>query len=247
MNRAQKQNTRKVRGFVAGRAILMITVSRAQFASRFGGKSTAWAIRVFGLDGFHTDGLAHVSDTLVDEMLFHKFDRYTGSMPRVDCGYVLRENAVSGKIWFFSLSYHDPVVLMGLSPEVGDFFEPFSKFGDVSEVIVTYTDVLGRYTVEFDSPIWGLSEPESSEFTEGYDPNLGAAFANGDCPTLSPYALCHYKDDVVTGHAAGPGLASVCNVDSMGLSDRQDGAKITLWSNPVADRYAHLKGLPSGA
>ncbi len=153
-----------------GVGLLLAAEAGAQYRSLFGAEHTAWTTKLWDMPGPYTDSLAYAGDTLVEGMHYRKFERFSAygpaswSGPWSDCVGYVGEDTVAGKVWFFTLFEPVPVVIMDLSLEVGDTFTTFSQFGDTFEVIATYTDALGRYTVEFDAPIALLSEPENFKF-----------------------------------------------------------------------------------
>ena len=242
----------KIRAFVMGCAVVLAVEAEAQFTSLFGDENTAWTLRVNEFAGIHTDSLVYGGDTIVDGMHFRKFNAFAAygsgpwSGPWSDCVRFFGEDTVTGRVWFFTLFDPVPVVIMDLSLQVGDQFETLSQFGTTFEVIATYSDLFGRHTVEFDSPIPGLSEPENFKFIEGYGPNRGMAYADGNCASLDPYTLCHYKDGVVSGHAADLVLSSVCRI-ATGIADISSDEPGALWPNPVMDGFVHIAGLSNGA
>jgi hypothetical protein len=214
--------------------MLFAMEAKPQFSSLFGEEFTAWTIRKTDLSGARTDSLALAGDTIVDGMRYYKINSYLGPTFPSQCVRCLAEDTVHGKVWFFNAEYPEPALIMDLSLEVGDQFEVLSQFGGMFEVIATYTDPQGRYTVEFDSPIDGLSVPENFKFIEGYGPNRGIDYADGNCPSPDPYALCHYKDGLLVGHASDPVLALVCEVPTR-IMPLEDTSLVKVWPNPGID------------
>ncbi|MCO5274657.1 MAG: T9SS type A sorting domain-containing protein [Flavobacteriales bacterium] len=208
--------------------------AKPQFTSLFGNESTVWTIKKSDLSGAYTDSLVYGGDTIMDNMHYYKFNSFMGPTFQSECVRYYAEDTVQGKVWFFNAEHPVPSLIMDFSLEVGDQFEIFSQFGDTFEVIATYTDLQGRYTVEFDSPIEGLSVPENFKFIEGYGPNRGIDYADGSCSSLDPYALCHYKDGLLAGHASDPAWALACQVPTRDIP-MDNPISVRLWPNPGTD------------
>lgn len=224
---------------------LSATEAKPQFTSLFGNESTAWTIKKSDLSGAYTDSLVYGGDTIMDNMHYYKFNSFMGPTFQSECVRYYAEDTVQGKVWFFNAEYPVPSLIMDFSLEVGEQFEVFSQFGDTFEVIATYTDLQGRYTVEFDSPIEGLSVPENFKFIEGYGPNRGIDYADGSCSSLDPYALCHYKDGLLAGHASDPVWALACQVPTS-VIPMDNPISVRLWPNPPTEGYVLVSGLKPG-
>ena len=204
------------------------------YKSIFGKQSTSWNIIPFGeCDGTFTSTFYASEDTFYMGKTWKIFD---DSFNMFD-GF-LREDTITGKVWYYSREYEQEYLVMDLSLQKDDIFNIIDYLNDTVTLSVDsiYFEN-GLKKIVFKNSFVGVcdaSEEEPFQFTEGTGSNVGFFYNRTDQPpSFSKYMLCHYKDDLkVYGNKL---FNDTCNVLFVSVEDINKAGNLKLFPNPTSD------------
>ncbi|MFB6344088.1 T9SS type A sorting domain-containing protein [Saccharicrinis sp. FJH62] len=200
------------------------------YRSIFGTDSTRWNISHSIPDAIFTDQLIAFGDTTIEEKIYKKLfiDNYSQGF--------LREDTISGKIWYLSWNGSEYLV-MDLDKEKGDHFDLISYYDTVQIQIdsVFYNEgrknlITNYYLDEYDY--------EKLRFIEGIGPNNGFFLAShSETPPSGSYLLCSYKDsDLEYSNVFFDGNCYL-NWTNIQINE-MDKTKANVFPNPVSSEVS---------
>ena len=138
----------------------------------------------------------------------------------------IREDTISGKLWFLGSWMPEERLVMDLTLDVGDTFE-------VREGLLTTVDSVyflddGRKIISFDrSPPWW--HEENFRFIEGVGPNFGFS------GSISHYVTCKYDNDELV-YVNTNNFFDGCLPFDTGINpELRNGCSVRLFPNPAGD------------
>lgn len=198
------------------------------YESIFGTTSTSWDIILEGYcDAVCSGTFAVTGDTTIGTFIYKVLPSYPG---------FLREDTLSGKVWYFSKQYNTEYLVMDLSLALGDTFW-FYDWQNIPEpaVVDSVYYVLGKKQIRVTGFTNICGYQEIITFKEGTGPTAGFNYPRtmGGNWVYS-YMLCQHKDGIKT---AGNLLWSdTCYVCSVGLPDLLlNSANIKIYPNPAKE------------
>ena len=177
------------------------------FQSVFGDSSTFWSVIPAGYCDNTCNIDLHVdSDTIINQESYKILPAH---------GY-LREDTVTGRIWFYNESENQEFLVMDLSLNTGDPFTIYDFAGTPTIVTVDSTSIIGgEKHVYLDAMISICSLTEPIMFVEGSGPNAGFNYQKLSYVNETPsYMLCHSKNNVpITGNILFQDECNICHLE----------------------------------
>lgn len=172
--------------------IVMIQLKAQPYESIFGESSTSWNIYEEIADAGRTDSIYITSDTSFNGFNYKYFtDTYEYKR-----GY-LREDTLTGKVWFYSINAEVEFLAMDMNLSIADTFFVNPYAGSEFYAIVDSVFIQdGRKYIHFNYPL--LYAEDSLEFIEGVGPNAGLIFQETDSYAVYSHLLCAQKDHIET-------------------------------------------------
>ncbi len=196
--------------------------------SIFGSFSTSWDVILNGnCDSIMTSTIVAAGDTNINS---NNYKIITG------LGGFLREDTLSGKVWFYDISYGTEFLVMDLSLTDGEFFLIYDAYGVPTSFQVDssyYVNGLLHLRLTALSSMCGYHEKIT--FITGSGPSAGFNYQRkSDGFSVPTYMLCHYKNGIkVTGNDL---FNDTCYMFEVGIAENLiDINKINIFPNPAAD------------
>lgn len=232
-------------------SVLFAVIARAQpYRSMFGSDSTAWIFKWYNLD-FGGSEIAYVSkDTVVGGLVYKKISYYNnGANHAFSAPCLLREDTLTGKVWFRSLNYDTADLLaFDFSLMPGDSFDIRNMqdgsagppvYGKVDSVRM----VSGLKYIYFDLPYdsWDPDAVVASEpymIIEGVGSNMSPLWKQFTGGYRGHYLLCSSKNGVRTSYT-NIRYAGECSRPNLAIPNRQaESLQVKLAPNPVENTFA---------
>ncbi len=177
--------------------VLLYQISFGQYKSTFGESTTKWNLILFGAcDAITTTPVSVIGDSVFNGHNYKIIDRF--SLFDESTGF-LREDTITGKVWFYNKTINKEILVMDLSLNKTDSFKIYSSTLDSSFIYVdSVFFVEGIKHIRFKESYIHICAPdETFEFIEGTGSNAGL-FYNSEwvANSLNFYLLCHEKDGI---------------------------------------------------
>jgi hypothetical protein len=232
-------------------SVLLVLIAHAQpYRSMFGSDSTSWTFKWYNLD-FGSTEVAYVSkDTVIGGLTYKKINYYNNGAPTAaSAPCVLREDTLTGKVWFRSLGEDTADLLaFDFSLMPGDSFD-IRNMQDGSGGAANYRKVdsvrmvNGVKYIYFDLPYdsWDPLAVVASEpymIIEGIGSNMSPLWKQFIGGYRGHYLLCSSKNGVGTSYT-NIRYAGNCSLPPLAIHDRQAASlQIKLVPNPVENTFA---------
>jgi hypothetical protein len=196
------------------------------YESIFGLDTTKWNITYIIPDAGFTETLNAYTDTLIGEFKYKKL--YINNENQ---GY-LREDTVSGKVWYLSWNEKEYLV-MDMAKQKGDTFALISYYDTTYIKIDSVYEIGGRKTLLTNYELDSYYENEIFRFIEGVGPTNGFFLASHfwTFPSIS-YLLCAYKDSELKYQTNL--FYGSCEINWVGLKSNNDNTGLIVYPNPTS-------------
>jgi hypothetical protein len=209
-----------------------IGINKPGYESVFGHTSTNWYYLPFGAcDYVVSDSMFTHNTILENNNSYHIVCNLTDTI-----GY-MREDTISGKLWYRDKRLGEEYLIMDISLNKNDIFLLYDHTNKAIPVRVDSTFMLdGRKHVRFNEieiNICGQTEP--LEFIEGIGINAGFLYqGKSEISYLNSYLLCVYKDTI--RNYSNKIFSGACKLSDVGIYENlQDKFKIAAFPNPAND------------
>ncbi len=217
----------------------------------FGSDSTSWVFKWHNID-FSYNEIAYVSkDTVIGGLSYKKVSYYNHGAsfsPSAPC--ILREDTLTGKVWFRSLDPTDydttDVLAFDFSLMPGDSFDISNMENHFVEPLYAKVDSV-RYLsglkyiyfnmnyLSWDTTTAVVVASEPYMIIEGIGSNMGPLWKQMMGGYRDHYLLCSSKNGVKTSYN-NIRYAGSCVLPSLAINEKQVGdLKVRLAPNPVGD------------
>lgn len=227
------------------------TFSNAQYQSLFGEESTSWNMSVAATGIFAppiSDSCFVLNDTIINGLNYsrisHNYFQY--SVPNQSSGFI-REDTVSGKVWYLFEYSNEEFLIMDMSLEVNDTFLVnhlnYSEWHYVDSIYISE----GRKHIIFDLEIHPYSlDGEKFTMIEGVGTNLGFLYQNPFYNSFFEiYLLCQTKDDSLAYTNNSPYFEGKCDVDAVAVEESTVSPELfTISPNPANAYFVIQSGIP---
>lgn len=214
------------------------TTTGQPYKSIFGQSQTSWNVAFHTMpDWVETDSLVVSFDTLINGKYYktvngqHWFDGF------------IREDTMTGRIWYLFSYGSDEILVMDLSLNVGDtFIVNHQLYLDSIAIVDSIKYEGGNKILILSSNNYNLvlGTDDHFRFIEGVGPDIGVIFqqyqstAFGGEGTL---LLCAHKDFFQTYTNTSPYFNGQCYVLLGGIEENQpENSMLTLFPNPTRDK-----------
>jgi hypothetical protein len=215
--------------------IIFTQMSSGQYKSIFGNSSTQWNfIPLCSADGSFTITCEVKGDTFINSYNYKIV--YPYSIYKYDSGY-LREDTISGKVWFYDKYFNIDYLVVDMSLIKGDSFRVYD---DNDKLIYFHVDSIYavnglKYIVFSDGYISRCigSDDEFLKFIEGTGTNGGIFYQkNTDKNTIRSYLMCQEKDGVKVYRNSR--LSDTCFYTDLGIKNKKnENEDILVYPNPT--------------
>ena len=200
------------------------------YESIFGSQSTQWNMTIGNLWGTGSTKHTVLGDTLLNEKEYKIIDGYFDFESREYLGF-LREDTISGKVWYCNSKDTSEILIMDMNLNVGDSMYiggNWNSFpGNYKVDSIYYLN--NKKHIRFDFKIPFL-EQEPFVLIEGITSNLGFRFQDWKyINNFDPILLCSYKNGTKI-YGSEP-----CEIPIQGIKESQNKSKIEIFPNPFID------------
>lgn len=208
------------------------------YKSIFGETQTSWNVAFHTMpDWVETDSLVVSSDTLINGQYYKALNGHYWFD-----GFI-REDTVTGKIWYLNSNEADEILVMDLSLNVGDTFivKPQLYFDSVAIVdSIVYEGGNKILALSSNNNYLSLGTNDHFRFIEGIGPDIGIIFQKYQSTTFGgegTLLLCAEKDYIQSYINANPDFNGQCNVLYGGITENEtENSTISIYPNPSCDK-----------
>lgn len=213
-------------GLLLALLLIMVFEGRPQYQSIFGASGTAWNQLKGNLAGSGTDSLAVGIDTTINGKLYKNVKYYDittyPAQPLTTMEGFIREDTLTGRVWYFTSVDTAEALIMDLSLTVGDSFFVGGVWN--SNVGYHFVDSVwsnaGKKYIRVDveiNPNTGGNTSEKLTFIEGIGTNIGIGYQDRYYIDNFPYLLCSFKDGGTVYQNTHPAFLGICRYSTVGL------------------------------
>ncbi|MCK9450981.1 MAG: T9SS type A sorting domain-containing protein [Bacteroidales bacterium] len=185
--------------------------------------STSWDIAYMQLFGTVMTKLITKNnpDSIYSMLYFYDDTQY------LDYAGKIREDTISGKIWFVDPYYNNEMLIMDMGLVKGDTFQIYNNWSTVDSVFYSDNKKIIRFNLQtrWDEPVM---------FIEGVGPNISLVYAS-DPDYDRFYATCKYNIDALVYINNNMNFIG-CMPDPTRLEDISENEGIIIYPNPTTDK-----------
>jgi hypothetical protein len=229
--------------------LIMVFEGRPQYQSIFGASETSWNQLKGNLGGSGTDSLAVGFDTTINGKLYKNVKYYDitayPAQPLTTMEGFIREDILTGRVWYFTSMDTAEALIMDLSLTVGDSFFVGGVWNSnvgyhfVDSVWINAGKKYIRVDVEI-NPNTGGNNSEKLTFIEGIGTNIGIGYQDMYYIHNFPYLLCSFKDGGTVYQNTHPAFLGICRYSTVGLPNTVASSEgIMIYPIPT-DNYFQL-------
>jgi hypothetical protein len=231
MNRIEKANFVLI---IILFGLIHIYCKAQPYESIFGHISTEWNIIPYGVcDGMYTMTTSVIGDSVINGQNYKGVDHYSGF--NYDTGF-LREDTISGKVWFYNKTIEREILVMDLSLNATDSFKIYYNALDSTYIFVDTLFINnGIKHILFKHCYIHICAPdEQFEFIEGTGTNAGLFYVDTWYEnSFFSYLLCHKKDgEKIYGNSL---FNDTCFIDMVGIDDVLQHDEFEIYPNPSSE------------
>ncbi|MFC5270866.1 T9SS type A sorting domain-containing protein [Adhaeribacter terreus] len=217
---------------------LHFTVQAQHYQSIFGKQTTSWEIASNNLWGWTQSTIMVQKDTIVNGLLYKKVLSNNWTYK----GGLLREDTITGKVWFKSIFPRNPMfpdttefLAFDYSLAVGDAFDISGAGYGLNVSFQDSFNVVKRVYYQNDQKHIEFKGPLIEPFTmiEGIGGTYGVIWKQYNGALTNQYLLCSYKDGVKTSY---DNKAFQGNCSVTGISEDVPDGRISIYPNPAQNQ-----------
>jgi len=208
------------------------------YKSIFGQTQTSWNVAFHTMpDWVETDSLVVSSDTMINGQYYkavngqHGFDGF------------IREDTITGRVWYLSSYETDENLVMDLSLNIGDtFIVNHQLYYDPIAIVDSVMSESGNKILILSSSNYNLvfGTDEHFRFIEGIGPDIGIIFQRYQSTTYfgeGSLLLCAHKDYFQTYTNTSPYFNGQCYIHFGGIEeDQTENVYLHIFPNPTSDK-----------
>lgn len=185
--------------------------------------STSWDIAYMQLFGTVMTKLITKNnpDSIYSMLYFYDDTQY------LDYAGKIREDTISGKIWFVDPYYNNEMLIMDMGLVKGDTFQIYNNWSTVDSVFYSDNKKIIRFNLQ---TIWD----EPVMFIEGVGPNISLVYAS-DPDYDRFYITCKYNIDALVYINSNINFVG-CMPDPTRLEDISENEGVIIYPNPTTDK-----------
>ncbi|MBN1599879.1 MAG: T9SS type A sorting domain-containing protein [Bacteroidales bacterium] len=201
-----------------------------EYESVFGSESTSWNLFNELNDGFDTDSVYVIKDTLINSNTYKEIKK-----SKYGWHWYIRENADKSKVYLYSPNLSDSEFLvMDLNLEKNDIF--IIGYEEDTAVVDSVFHINDKKHILFDYELFIATGNEKLEFIEGVGTNFGLFYQGFDKYGISMfhYLLCAFKNEERT--YSNTAFEGECYIFWTPIHDIVGENFVKIYPNPASDK-----------